>query len=222
MKTNMPVQQIQMTNDAIATVKAIIKQIDSSIELYKPIVDALQSSLPTISYQLQYKEALMALQSSLSVPLNPLLPDQSFLEQLKAVQTIAAQATIPPIEITRKIELPMVSYPEGAVYSWIERETESSPNPSSPGDVFVYRDISEVLDSRNEEATTPAEREFINDVKSWIKDPQNLTIVLMTVNIALDIAVHFFSRYDLEQANFYISLAVDILEVLTNFIKRID
>ena len=222
MKTNMPVQQIQMTNDAIATMKAIIKQIDSSIELYKPIVDALQSSLPTISYQLQYKEALMALQSSLSVPLNPLLPDQSFLEQLKAVQTIAAQATIPPIDITRKIELPMVSYPEGAVYSWIERETESSPNPSSPGDVFVYRDISEVLDSRNEEATTPAEREFINDVKSWIKDPQNLTIVLMTVNIALDIAVHFFSRYDLEQANFYISLAVDILEVLTNFIKRID
>ena len=182
----------------------------------------LAPALQFASLGQQHKKTLMALKSSLSVPLNPLLPNQSFLDQLKAVQTIAAQVTTPPIEISRKIELPLVSYPEGTVYSWIEHETYSSPNPSSSGDVFVYRDISEVLDSHNEEATTPAEREFINDAKSWIKDPQNLTIVLMTVNIAINIAIHFFSRYDLEQANFYITLAKDILEVLTHFSKRIN
>lgn len=182
----------------------------------------LAPALQLASLGQQHKITLMALQSSLSVPPNRLLPDQSFLNQLKAIQTIAAQAVTPPIEITRKIELPLVSYPEGAVYSWIERETYASPNPSTSGDVFVYRDISEVLDSHKQEATTPAECEFINDVKSWVKDPKNLMIVLATVNIAVNLANHFFSRYDLEQAKFYISLAADILEVLMLFFKRIN
>lgn len=44
----------------------------------------------------------------------------------------------------------------------------------------------------------------------------------MTVNIAVDIAIYFFSRHDLEQANFYITLVKDILEVLTHFSKRIN
>ena len=225
MKTNSPspiIQQVQMTNDALEKMKPMLEQINANVQQFQPLIDNLQSALQLASLGQQHKKTIMALQSSLSVPLNPLLPDRSFLDQLKAVQTIASQVTTPSIEINRKIELPPVSYPEGTVYSWVERETYSSPNLNTSGDVFVYRDVSEVLDSRNEEATTPTEREFISDVKSWIKDPQNLTIALMTVNIAVDIAIHFFSRRDLEQANFYITLAKDILEVLSHFSKRIN
>lgn len=225
MHNNLPqstIGQIQIATETLEKMKPMLLQLNANVQQFQPLIDNLQSALQLASLGQQHKKTLMALQSSLNVPLNCLLPDQSFLDRLKAAQTIAAQVTTPPIEIRRKIELPPVSYPEGAVYSWIERETYSSPNLNTSGDVFLYRDVSEVLDSCNEEATTPAEREFINDVKSWVKDPQNLMIVLMTVNIAVDIAIHFFSRYDLEQANFYLTLAVDILEVLTNFIKRID
>lgn len=225
MHDNLPqstIEQIQIATETLEKMKPMLLQLNANVQRFQPLIDNLQSALQLASLGQQHKKTLMALQSSLSVPLNRLLPDQSFLDQLKSAQTIAAQVTAPSIEIRRKIELPPVSYPEGTVYSWIERETYSSPNLNTSGDVFVYRDVSEVLDSCNEEATTPAEREFINDVKFWIKDPQNLMIVLMIVNIALDIAVHFFSRYDLEQANFYISLAVDILEVLTHFSKRIN
>lgn len=216
------VDQIKMTNDALENMKPMLEQLNANVQQIQPLIDNLQSALQLASLGQQHKKTLMALQSSLSVPLNPLLANQSFLDQLKAAQTIAAQVTTPPIEIRRKIELPPVPYPEGAVYSWTERETNSSPNLNTSGDVFVYRDVSEVLDSCNEEATTPAEREFISDAKSWIKNPQNLTVVLMTVNIAVDIAIYFFSRHDLEQANFYITLAKDILEVLTHFSKRIN
>lgn len=225
MHNNLPqstIEQLQIATETLEKMKPMLLQLNANAQQFQPLIDNLQSALQLASLGQQHKKTLMALQSSLSVPLNPLLSDQSFLDQLKEAQTIAAQVTIPPIEIRRKIELPPISYPEGAVYSWIERETESSPNLNISGDVFVYRDVSEVLDSYNEEATTPAEREFISDLKSCIKDPHNLKVVLMTVNIAMDIAIYFFSRHDLEQANFYITLVKDILEVLTHFSKRIN
>lgn len=225
MHNNLPqstIEQLQIATETLEKMKPMLLQLNANVQQFQPLIDNLQSALQLASLGQQHKKTLMALQSSLSVSLNPLLSDQSFLDQLKEAQTIAAQVTIPPIEIRRKIELPPISYPEGAVYSWIERETESSPNLNISGDVFVYRDVSEVLDSCNEEATTPAEREFISDAKSWIKDPQNITMILMTMNIAADIAIYFFSRHDLEQANFYITLVKDILEVLTHFSKRIN
>lgn len=216
------IDQIKMTTEILEKMKPMLEQLNANVQQVQPLIDNLQPALQLASLGQQHKKTLMALQSSLSVPFNPLLANQSFLDQLKAAQTIAAQAAIPSIEIRRKIELPLVSYPEGTVYSWMEHETCSSPNLNTSGDVFVYRDISEVLDSCNEEATTPAEREFISDAKSWIKDPQNITMVLMTMNIAADIAIYFFSRHDLEQANFFITLFKDILEVLTHFSKRIN